>query len=43
MRNYLKECKYYFYDLRAGAIAVRPKFVERCSEEKNAKGKKEEL
>ena len=29
MRNYLKECKYYFYDLRAGAIAVRPKFVER--------------
>ena len=43
VRNYLKECKYYFYDLRAGAIAVRPKFVERYSEEKNAKGKKEEL
>ena len=43
VRNNLKECKYYFYDLRAGAIAVRPKFVERCSEEKNAKGKKEEL
>ncbi|KAK4573542.1 hypothetical protein RGQ29_031484 [Quercus rubra] len=26
--NYLKECRYRFYELRAGAIAVRPKFVE---------------
>ena len=26
--NYLKECRYRFYELRAGAIAVWPKFVE---------------
>ena len=26
--NYLKECGYRFYELRAGAIVVRPKFVK---------------